>query len=656
MLLSIRKQRIERINFLIGLIETVIVLLFLVLQKSEEKNTFIGGYSKGKILLIGFVLLLVLLQFLNLNYYSKWTKNSKFIAFLNKLVIGTGLFYFIAILFIVLIFQFIIMVDVLNSESISILTFIKYFPPILLSILLNIHIQIFLIIEGSVCDYWIKVDDEGNHRVNYQFIAMNTLKVIMFFIASYYLFKVIWVIISRINFPFELEYMEGGSLIEVKRILDGMQLYIEPSMYYIPYIYTPLYFYVSALVAWFTGLSFLTLRMVSAFFSIGIAAIIYLFVNKASKDHVIAFIAVGIYSSTFVLSGSWFDIARVDCLFLFLLLLGYYLCSFQNRILNIMGGITLGLSILTKQTAIIAIVPLFLYLLIWNKKNFLKILLPFLITTIFGLLLINAISNGWFFFYIFDVPSNYHFSIISTESTFIKDFFYPELFFLLLSLIWLYLERDKNEVKFIGLMFLGFTACSFFSRANPGGYTNSVLPFCAAISIMAALGINTLIKRIYRFTQLPKFSISFLIFSILLVFQFISNDYSFEKQLPRKNDLDVQNKITQYIKSMKGEVYLPFSSYLNLSAGKKTYAHWISIQDFYAYFGEKTSNDFGIIEQINKSFKNDEFDAVILAGGPDYYGFILPKEYQPDNPFGYITYRPVTGTVVRLTVFYKLNK
>src|SRR5262245_11397892 len=72
-----------------------------------------------------------------------------------------------------------------------------------------------------------------------------------------------YVTFKRARFPYDLEWMEGGALVHVARILEGSPLYVPPSLEFTPYIYTPLYWYVSAGFAKVMGLSLFTLRLVS---------------------------------------------------------------------------------------------------------------------------------------------------------------------------------------------------------------------------------------------------------------------------------------------------------------------------------------------------------------------------------------------------------
>ena len=69
--------------------------------------------------------------------------------------------------------------------------------------------------------------------------------------------------LSRLTYPFTVEWLESNSLVEVHRILAGQPLYPAPTAGYVPDGYPPLYFAVSAAAASVLGVSYLPLRLVS---------------------------------------------------------------------------------------------------------------------------------------------------------------------------------------------------------------------------------------------------------------------------------------------------------------------------------------------------------------------------------------------------------
>ena len=127
------------------------------------------------------------------------------------------------------------------------------------------------------------------------------------------------------NYMFTLEWLEGASLIQVHRLLSGQPLYAQPSFEYVSLIYSPLYFYLSSLLARIIGFGFLPLRLVSFASTMGCVALIYLIARKHTADNYSSLMAAGSFLALYKISDTWFDLARVDMLALFLALLAVYL-------------------------------------------------------------------------------------------------------------------------------------------------------------------------------------------------------------------------------------------------------------------------------------------------------------------------------------------
>ena len=78
-------------------------------------------------------------------------------------------------------------------------------------------------------------------------------KVLAAGLVCYFAGAFLYVAISRMGYMFTLEWLEGASLIAVRQLLAGHPLYAQPTFQYVPLIYSPLYYYVSALFATVLG-------------------------------------------------------------------------------------------------------------------------------------------------------------------------------------------------------------------------------------------------------------------------------------------------------------------------------------------------------------------------------------------------------------------
>src|ERR1700733_15482017 len=120
----------------------------------------------------------------------------------------------------------------------------------------------------------------------------------------------LFVALSRLDYPFALESLEGNSLVEVHRILAGQQLYPAPSVRYVPDGYPPLYFYLSAVVARVLGASYLSLRLVSLVSSLACFALLARLVQRETGSIAAGTGAAGAFAATYLVAGGWVDLGR----------------------------------------------------------------------------------------------------------------------------------------------------------------------------------------------------------------------------------------------------------------------------------------------------------------------------------------------------------
>ncbi|MBN2354887.1 hypothetical protein JXO59_02180, partial [candidate division KSB1 bacterium] len=182
----------------------------------------------------------------------------------------------------------------------------------------------------------------GN-RILHGLLLFSALLYFVFFIA---------VALTRLTYPYALEWAEGGMLDHVHRILLGQPLYVAPSMAFTPYTYTPLYFYLAAGLAKFLGTSFIPLRLISLLAALACFYLIGLFVHRETGSRSTAFLSAALFAATFQISGAFFDIGRVDSLLLFFLLWGFYLFRFRQGAWAMVAAVLLFFTAFwIKQTA-----------------------------------------------------------------------------------------------------------------------------------------------------------------------------------------------------------------------------------------------------------------------------------------------------------------
>ena len=208
--------------------------------------------------------------------------------------------------------------------------------------------------------------------------------------------------LHRIGYPYELEWLEGGAVEIVNRVAHGQGIYVAPSLHYVAYPYPPLYFWVSALLAKGIGVGFVAPRLVSFVASLGSLVVLWDVVRRDTGDALAGLVAAGIFVATYVVGGAYFDLARVDSLFVFLLLASI---AVARRARSWRGGVAVGglvfLSFFTKQTALLAAAPMFAYLLVARRRIAVSAIVTLAVLGIASTLVMNAVSHGWYDYFVF---------------------------------------------------------------------------------------------------------------------------------------------------------------------------------------------------------------------------------------------------------------
>jgi hypothetical protein len=176
-------------------------------------------------------------------------------------------------------------------------------------------------------------------------------------------------VLRRWGYPYELSFFEGSTVEVTGRLVDGLALYGPPSAEFTPWPYPPMYFWVTSLAADVLGLSLPTMRLVSVIASVGILVLIGVVVTRITGSIPAALLGMGLYAATYRVAGAWADTARVDSLFL-MLVLAAVLVAMRAR--TGFGGFVVGALVvaafLTKQNALIAAAPVLVVLLVRRRR------------------------------------------------------------------------------------------------------------------------------------------------------------------------------------------------------------------------------------------------------------------------------------------------
>ena len=466
----------------------------------------------------------------------------------------------------------------------------------------------------------------------------------------------LFIIFARMLYPYPLEWMEGAGLVQVSRLLAGKALYAAPSVDFVPLIYPPVYFYVSAGIAKLTGLGFGALRFVSFLASALCTTIIYLAVKEKTNNKVAALLGAGCFAATFMLTGQWFDIARTDMLAAALSMLGIYLAreptqetlqqprSFSVTYRVLLSGLVFALAFLTKQSALVVGLAAILYYLLFNRRRAIWLTLSFAVSTIvlYGLLWLN--SAGWINYYLFTIPAAhaFDFSVGRIISVLISEFA-PVLIFLIAGLMPLIVSPRKiyndRPYRYFSVMAGAMIATGIVGRLNAFSGPNVYVPAYLGLGLLVGLEAGWLIELKIR----PGLIIlEWLLLSVQ--FGLLVPAYLQTKTIPTPQDRAAGDALVAKIESYHGDVLLLDNNYLGLYAGKTPYFNEMPMSEISGQGNLHPMPQWkGLQEQIRLLLHAPTTEAVIVDFALPIKPLIADCGQQPIPYPDKIVFNPVAG-------------
>jgi hypothetical protein len=490
--------------------------------------------------------------------------------------------------------------------------------------------------------------------------AAAALRLLAVLAGVLYIGLYLFVAASRLAYPFELEWMEGGSLGHVSRILAGRPLYGPPTPEFVPFIYTPLYFYVSAAAAALLGGGFTPLRLVSWLASLACFALIGLAVLRATGRRLPALLAIGLFAGAYRLGGAWLDTARGDSLFLLLVLAGLHAARpGRSRRAHAAAGLLFAAAFFAKQTALLVAAPLLLFDALFERRRLGFFAAPFAGAVVAGTWMLDRLSGGWYRFYVFTLPAQHGLYRPMILGFWFRDLLTPFAVAVCLAVVW-FLARlagdggegraapERRVVWFEVFAAAGMIGSAWVSRLHDGGYDNVLLPAHAAIAVLFGLAIDAVLRLAAR-TPWPDLAAACL-WSACLV-QFATVSYNPAQQIPRAEDRAAGLKLVEAIRRIPGDVLIPNHGYLAVLAGKRDFAHGMAVSDLLRGAAGPARED--LVSAFREALRRREFAAVIIDQ-EWFFKTDLERDYDYLSPVfqGAGVFWPVTGARTRPASIY----
>jgi Dolichyl-phosphate-mannose-protein mannosyltransferase len=469
----------------------------------------------------------------------------------------------------------------------------------------------------------------------------------------------LWVALHRVGYAYELDWMEGGSVELAGRVLAGHSLYVAPSVSFVGWTYPPLYYWLAAAVAKVTGLGFLPLRLVSLIASLAAMGALAVTVIRETGSRTAGLVAAGLFAATFVISGAWFDTGRVDSLFLALTLIAL---AWGREASTVRGGIGLGvlafLACFTKQTALLALAPVLVYLVFTRRRVGIPAVLSLTALLVVSTVVLNASTGGWYWYYV--VTELIHQPVAQTLwiGFWRDDILHQQWPLLILivagGVVLAGRARSKSKARpkgtspafYYALAAAGLLGSAWVSRLHTGGYLNVLMPAYAAIALLAGLTYGKL-------SSTKHATITGALLAVPIILQLALLIYPVNKQIPTATDRAAGAQLIARLRALPGPVIVLRHPWYGTEAGKGTFAQVEAIGDVQRSASRKGS--IPLNASLRTALNAYHVQALVLDGTYDerFFGPELARYFRLQRrPVTPLRLYPLTDAVTSPTLLY----
>ncbi|MCY2955726.1 MAG: glycosyltransferase family 39 protein [Planctomycetota bacterium] len=391
----------------------------------------------------------------------------------------------------------------------------------------------------------------------------------------------------RLGYRYDLEWMEGAMVDHAERARTFTGIYTAPRAEHVPFLYTPMLFWLGALVSSVTLTGPLALRLVSVLAFVGCAVLIYCFVRRevpGANRKLAALCAAGLFCAGYGFLRSWYDLARNDTLFLLGMLATGWLLRFGGRREAMLAGVTAAFAFLSKQSALLWLPALGVGLLAVDWRRALVFAASCGLVIGGTALALHIATDGWFTFYVFEMPQ-YHGWQGEYKLKFFTSDLVPIAPLMALSITacaqrW---RLHRGQALQLAALFGGALLTSYLSRLHVGGFDNVMMPVLAIGCMLAPIAAANARSASIRIALLLVLCAQFALLT-LDVRAALEPDRAvlmgFGPQfLPTTENQRANEELVAAVAQLDGPVFMPFHGNLAALAGKPRMAHAQAIHD-----------------------------------------------------------------------------
>lgn len=455
------------------------------------------------------------------------------------------------------------------------------------------------------------------------------LKGLMLVATAWFLGVFLWVSLQRMGFPFEIGVMESTAAETSARILEGNSIYTEISPEWVPTKYTPLYYYVCAVLMRIFSVSLPMLRIVSLVSTIGIGIVFYRFLRRTGVEDFFSLAAVGLFFAAYSVLGNYYDLAQTDTFAAFLALTAILFSARGQKMINIvLSAVFVILAVFSKQSYLIVWILLMAHWYYHNKKFLLYFVEVSGLLLIAGLFYLHVTSDGHFWLYTVVMPLKGDVLFMRLLTFWVLDVFWKFPFISLVSAASIFglgrillIGKVKESDSAMMVMVAGFVIVALMNRLQVGELETGLLPAALAIAGLTSWSLQHFHVNEYGLGWIPS-----IIVKSLVIFEFITLIYNPKPQMANLSDIDAGKRMIKTISEIPGDVLIPDHPFYGRMAGKETF---FSASNLYQLmtFEEGKKGDY-LPPVIKSSIEERRYDAIIIDEPIDSWLMIIAPYYR----------------------------
>ena len=458
-------------------------------------------------------------------------------------------------------------------------------------------------------------------------------------LSVFFILLFFYTALRRLHYPFELERMESGVLTSAWRVAHGKPLYAQPSLEWAAYLYTPVYFYVSAAIMKLTGAGYQATRLVSVLSVAGLLATIYTFVFGEVRRHLPALAAAGLYAALYASLGCWYDLGRVDSLVTFLLIAALL----ATRYLHPAVAAILWVAVFQTKQGFLPL-PLVVFLFEWQRPRRMLVGMATYVALAAGSIAwMQHVSHGWYSFYVFGVPTQLKFLWRSAVLYVPRDLLAVVGLAILLVIASAMLgQKTYFPVKNRKFCFYLLTSVLLygligFVRSHGGASENSLFPAYAWTAVLFGIALERLLRWSETLEHARNQRFALIAVLLMACVQLTMHLYNPGDYIPYPGKLAARQAFLEQLRHAPGDVWVLTHSWDAVLTGKPLHPE----MDAFDAVLVRPVNDQTrpVVEALRDAYANQRLSAVIV----DYD----PLEYVKGTGFGTPLFRQHYGMHIR---------